>query len=530
MKDVRKIFLLLILFALGGCEDIGKATFGEVAQGKDESKDEGKDSDGSDENVSSLSFSGLDSINEVTDSTARLEWSSHADAVAYQVHDVTSNTTFVTIVMAPATSYDISGLTPSTLYKFRVRAMDSEANLDSNTNDLQITTNFAPSIPSSLSLISPSQATSNDKTPTIRVGGVKSGDTITLYTDDSCSNQVGSEVAEGEVVDITTVELDADDYSFHARATNSQGSASDCSSVDSSVNYTLLACPDDFGEFVFVPGNSGLGVDDFCVMKYEAKAYHVGDEEYKADGGFGESNHWASLYNPLTELGNYQAHSVTEARPWVRVSQEDAKDACEFLGEGYDLISNPEWMTIARNIETNLNNWSGEEIGSGTLNRGHSNGSNSLAAPSDESDPDYHWYETGSTSWINKRTHTLSNEEEIWDIAGNVWNWVDWSLGGGLTDGPKDCDSSWEEWHEKPDDTGCTLAAEDYQPANPEGISVADYDADQGLGRIYGGSGGAARRGGVWGNGDSAGAFTLALANGSGASASHIGFRCVFRP
>jgi formylglycine-generating enzyme required for sulfatase activity len=94
-------------------------------------------------------------------------------------------------------------------------------------------------------------------------------------------------------------------------------------------------------------------------------------------------------------------------------------------------------MTIARNIEGQNSNWYNptptpvNQVGNGGLWRGHSddNPPNALAASTDDNagytdtnnDPTS---ANGWSGWQEKRTHTLSNGEVIWDLSGNVWEWT----------------------------------------------------------------------------------------------------------
>ena len=135
--------------------------------------------------------------------------------------------------------------------------------------------------------------------------------------------------------------------------------------------------------------------------------------------------------------------------------------------------------------------------------------------------------QAAGSGWEQKRTHTLSNGQVVWDIAGNVWEWTDWSLGGGLTSGPTSCAGAWTQL---PVVSCGALQAAEYMPANPASVTAANYNSNYGLGQLYGGGGGAALRGGAWGNGTNAGAFALSLYNGPGSTDTSIGFRCVFRP
>jgi hypothetical protein len=50
--------------------------------------------------------------------------------------------------------------------------------------------------------------------------------------------------------------------------------------------------------------------------------------------------------------------SASIPEPIATVSQPQAIIACRSMGAGYHLITENEWMTVARNIEQVSNNWS----------------------------------------------------------------------------------------------------------------------------------------------------------------------------
>lgn len=500
----------LLSLALVGCLE-GTAKFDEVAEGTD--------------TFNSISFSGIDSINSVTDSTATIHWTHVSSAVAYQIFNTTSGTpVFVGFVLAPTDSYSLTSLTANATYKFRVKAQSSDGLLDVNTNNFGFTTNAAPTPPSGLALLSPSSSPAFDDTPTIRVSGVKSGDVIKLFTDSTCSTQVGSGTASGTTIDITASSLVAASYSFYANSTNAQASA--CSTA--TVAYVLTSCP--IG-YVSVPGNATLGTTDFCVMQYEAKAWNDANADEDVDAGevdadgCGEAGcttgNWAAIptYKPVSQAADL---------PWRRIDQNQARIACDALNSGgstnFDLISNPEWMTIARNIELQNGNWSGGVVGNGLLYQGN-NGVNA-GSSYNGSDPE------GGTGRDTKAMHVLSNGEQLWDISGNVWEWVDWNVTPAQkayvsTDGSPQ--SAWREFTLL--DTliglGNEMFPNSWQPTN------ASYNSAQGTGQYYAGSnasGGAALRGGYWFNGTGAGVFALYLGDSSAVTYYDVGFRCVYRP
>jgi formylglycine-generating enzyme required for sulfatase activity len=219
--------------------------------------------------------------------------------------------------------------------------------------------------------------------------------------------------------------------------------------------------------------------------------------------------------------------SVAAQTPWVLINATTARGACTALGSGYDLISNAEWMTIARNAEGVQSNWSGPN---GMLARGHSDGAPAALPVTNINDP---YSDTGNNAnqlpgsgWEQKRTLTLSNDEVIWDLAGNVWEWVDWNpQAPGFQTGPTSCSSG--------DllNVSCgALSAADYMPGNPGGAPPANYNRYYGLGYFYGGSTGAALRGGDWSAGPRAGAFSLSLGSSATITGTGVGFRCVYRP
>jgi len=244
--------------------------------------------------------------------------------------------------------------------------------------------------------------------------------------------------------------------------------------------------------YVTVPGNTQYGTDNFCVAKYEMK------------GG--------TLSEPS---GN----------PVVNINQTTAKAACTALGAGYHLVTNNEWMTVARNIENTAANWSSGVVGAGALNRGHSDSApaNSLPANADDNQAcEGTGQPCSSTIWDGqRRTHVLSNGEVIWDLAGNVLEWNDWNVPTADKASPQ---AAWIEIGVSTPTVSMPQVS--YYPEH------TTYTAAQGIGMYYpgnSGSGGAARRGGDWGSGTSAGVFSLGLGYGPSGTYADVGFRCALQ-
>ena len=166
-------------------------------------------------------------------------------------------------------------------------------------------------------------------------------------------------------------------------------------------------CPDNF---VLIPALEGYTTDDFCVMKYEAK-----------------------------NDGSGNAISQASGTPYVQINQADSIAKCVAMGDGYDLITNNEWQSIARNIELVPSNWrygtvgwDGTEDGrSNGLNRGQSNNNPNMLLEASTNDDDackgtqQTAQSCSSSTWHHqRRTHTLRNGEVIWDLAGNAGEWI----------------------------------------------------------------------------------------------------------
>ncbi len=111
------------------------------------------------------------------------------------------------------------------------------------------------------------------------------------------------------------------------------------------------------------------------------------------------------------------------------------------MGTGYHLITNNEWMTIARSAESVGSNWSSGIVGSGYIYSGHNDESpyGTLVASVDDtqgyintgdkastSDGSYGNYSSDIEQAYKgqRRTLTLSNGQIIWDLAGDVWEHV----------------------------------------------------------------------------------------------------------
>ena len=198
----------------------------------------------------------------------------------------------------------------------------------------------------------------------------------------------------------------------------------------------------------------------------------------------------------------------------------------------YHLITNSEWTTIGRDIESVNFNWNSTIVGSGFVFLGNYDGSAQSNASLDDADG---YYGTGDnltncdgmfSSFPNdnvgsmacagqRRTLKLSNNNIIWDFTGNTREWNN-----------DTCDTSL--WF----NSGAfipwtTVDLLDYEK-NMSG-SLNNYNSNNGFGNYYGCT--------LTGNpfirsaddGSNGGLFYVKL-NLDGSARTNVGFRCAYTP
>lgn len=273
-----------------------------------------------------------------------------------------------------------------------------------------------------------------------------------------------------------------------------------CSTADPAPDAVAAnGCP---LNYVKVPAHAVLGTSAFCIMKYEAKMA----------GGL-----------PI---------SVPYGNPASNLSQTTAKNRCLALGANARLPTNADWMALTLDLAATGSNWSGGGVGVGAMNRGHSDAvpPSVLAAPENSDDPCFGTGEGDclSASFSQKRTHTLSTGEVIWDVAGNLSEWIDWNLSTGKPT------PNAEEWIEY---STPVVASDEIQISAIRPVAAIitgwsdSWSSQQGLGQYYPGvdsSGGAALRGGSWAAGERSGLFALNLVFSVEDDVVHAGFRCAW--
>jgi hypothetical protein len=209
----------------------------------------------------------------------------------------------------------------------------------------------------------------------------------------------------------------SDSFSITIHSTNSNGTST---SPSFNIRRKPFLCPNGF---IGVPRSGVVGLgnrsasskntnwwldveQDFCVMK--TVVYH---DKFSWDGN----------YRPGVPRGEReQSLPISDGN-----TAFTAFALCKNMGDGYRLISNTQWQTIARNAEGTAPNWSGGSVGLGVMARGHTDGEPNKPL---WYDTDYNpYFLTGNNQdngWEQKRTLALSNGEIIWDFGGNVFQWV----------------------------------------------------------------------------------------------------------
>ncbi len=299
------------------------------------------------------------------------------------------------------------------------------------------------------------------------------------------------------------VYYDANDKQF--KLYNSQNGAYTDLSQDPHIAPSY--CPDGY---VPVPGDVRYGTGQgFCVAKYEMKCALSASSTVgltTPDTGYHTYN------NSATACTTDRApQSIASGYPIANITQTTAQTYCSNLGTGYHLITNNEWMTIARNIEKTASNWTGGSVGSGGIWRGHSDNSpaTALEAYSDDTDP---YYGTGNTApSIEKRIFTLTNGKILWDLSGNVWEWNNDTIRRKDECHTTDRSNGWG-WSELT--TLDNYGSLSYAQVRP---SKTTWNSGQNMGQIYTYSPSsdtdntpyAFFRGGIWAFGGGAGLFAL---------------------
>ena len=84
----------------------------------------------------------------------------------------------------------------------------------------------------SISLVDPDSSPHENKTPTIRVSGLKADDLVHIYKDARCSNLLTEKKSEGDELDILLPTLGTGQHRFYAkRSWPEEGISSPCSSI-----------------------------------------------------------------------------------------------------------------------------------------------------------------------------------------------------------------------------------------------------------------------------------------------------------
>ena len=332
--------------------------------------------------------------------------------------------------------------------------------------------------------------------------------------------------------------------------------------------------------YILVNGNKLYHTSDFCVMKYDAKCADISNPSVglapppgNICSGLSVTGGYAGVYKNNGEScgcsasNNKKVVSTKSGFPitYIAMSDSSANNAKSYCASASGhLITNNEWMTIARNVEQVSANWcdrNGTNCGfaPGTLGKILANGHNdelnepNLSAGGEgaliagnDNQPCFGTTTDGSNNCggknSQKRTLILSNGNILWDFAGNVWQWVDAQVM--RKDEPESetngvIDIGWVIRSEfAPGAMGSVLINNGqgslnydlFRPSNPK------WNSSNGVGRIYHYSDPgdtsialyAFIRGGNWRHYDDDGAFTVHMSPPANTeNIDDVGFRCV---
>ena len=469
-------------------------------------------------------------------------------------HHVFSSEIFGTTTTVTHTTGDGS-------YYLHIQATDDAGNIGTTSHYSFVMDTTPPASPTSLNITDSNDV---DSTPAVTVGGVTAGDTAMLYTDNGCTNAAGSGVVPPgsttvtinatELTDRATSSTRTYSYTYYAKSQDPATNTSPCSTASQA--YTFIA-PPSLGEWVGISeatgGTANVGYN-FYVMKYEAKAWKDDNNNNALEiNEVYEGNYFNYVVNETPfrwyqgngiSTAEYRPVSIPQKYPWRNINADDSSSECSSLGSRYDLISNGEWMAIARDIEGVGANWSTGTVGSGCLKRGGSTHANLCGSDPHSGGPSVSLHPRRGLNRNSNSILTLSSGDQIFDFSSNVAEWVDWdSTISGLQKGP-DCRGDTTELK----DYTCIDLTSNAQ-YRPSVITYTSVSQGVGLWETEAAPGRALLRGGHWNvyqNNIAHSEYKVGLyhinniytqdisANfGTNSDANvglYVGFRCVYRP
>ena len=129
-------------------------------------------------------------------------------------------------------------------------------------------------------------------------------------------------------------------------------------------------------------------------------------------------------YNISATSGHRQAATTATGYPWVFITQADARTASS--AAGCSLITENQWLSIAHQTLGLAGNWRDGVIGSTEASGGgFYRGLYSPGLPRSQPAAGGDAGSTPAATSITYRVKVLPNHAQIWDIGGNVLQWVD---------------------------------------------------------------------------------------------------------
>ena len=174
-------------------------------------------------------------------------------------------------------------------------------------------------------------------------------------------------------------------------------------------------CPD---WFIWAWWDSAFNQVWFCVAKYEMTYEDADTPDSTWDWEDWNTMHYVDWKTIVSMYGKYAIADI---------NQIQAISACKSMWDWYHLITNNEWMSIARNIELEAENWSTLEVWNWHISNWVSNDT-TLGCDKTWWNIEPRAYATKTweiwTSNCTVKKHKLSNNLYIWNLAWNVWEHV----------------------------------------------------------------------------------------------------------